>query len=93
MSSSSAFAPMPPPRTTSPTSVTAAMGTMCSAMRRASSTTTARATGSPLRAEANTERASYGGVSVVRAPAASRSATAASAAAHGSRSCSSPTRT
>ena len=58
--SSSAFAPMPPPSTTSPTSVTAAIGAMCSAIRRASSLTTSRASASPARAAAKIERASKG---------------------------------
>src|SRR5206468_994996 len=49
-SSSSGFAPMPPPSTTRPTSVTAAIGTMWRAIRSASSSTTARATPSPARA-------------------------------------------
>ena len=74
---------MPPPSTTSATSVTAAIGTMCSAMRRASSSTTSRASASPPRAAAKIARASYGGESGVGAPSASRCASADSAAAHG----------
>ena len=86
---------MPPPSTTSPTSVTEAIGTMCNAMRRASSVTTARATASPARAAAKTERASYGAASTVSAPwaEASRSAVCERAAAQGSSSRSRPAAT
>ena len=45
--------------------MTAAIGAMCSAIRRASSATTSRATGSPARAAAKIERGSYGGSSTV----------------------------
>ena len=45
--------------------MTAATGTMCSAIRRASSATAARATASPACAAAKIARPSYGGVSVV----------------------------
>ena len=83
--------PMPPPRTTSATSVTAAIGAMCSAIRRASSSTTSPASASPARAAREDARASKGGTSASRRrPAASRAASAETAPAHGSISSPSP---
>ncbi len=69
-SSRSPFEPSPPPRTTSETSVTAATGTTCRAIRRATSWTTASASASPARAAAKMSRAPYGAHSVVGRPVA-----------------------
>ena len=64
-SSRSPFEPSPPPSTTSDTSATDAIGTRCSAMRRAVSSTTARPSGSFARAAEKIARASNGGPSSV----------------------------
>ena len=76
-------------------SVTAEIGAMWSAIRRASSCTTLRAISSPARAAAKIPRASYGGCNVVLAPFSetSRSASAEIADAHGSISSSRPAAT
>ena len=76
---------MPPPRTTSATSVTAAIGAMCSAMRRASSSTTgrrARRRRAPRRTRRARRRAARAASGRPRRPAARRAST--TAAAHGS---------
>ena len=60
---------MPPPRTTSATSATAAIGAMCSAIRRAVLLDDRSGRGRRrARAAAKIARASYGGASVVLAP-------------------------
>src|SRR5207245_764560 len=80
--------PIPPPSTTSATSVTAAIGAMFAAIRRATSSTTARPSRSPLRAALKTARASTRAASdVSQAPsAAMRAISAGNPSADGSTS-------
>ena len=69
---------------------TAAIGAICAAMRRATSSTTSRATPSPLRAAAKMSLASYGGRKAFPSAAAMRAASAATPSAEGSRSSPAP---